>query len=75
MASSGYLVSPKQEPSKEQLWTETWKRIDRFLPDLRGELALDVEEEPGKVEEGKEDTAPEPDAEVAEEKKASEAEA
>lgn len=75
MASSGYLVSPKQEPSKEQLWTETWKRIDRFLPDLRGELALDVEEEPEKAEEEKAAVATEPDAEVAEEKKSSEAEA
>lgn len=43
MASSGYLVSPRQDPSKEQLWTETWKRIDRFLPDLRSDLALDEE--------------------------------
>ncbi|KAF4971167.1 hypothetical protein FSARC_1889 [Fusarium sarcochroum] len=41
MASSGNLVSPHKDPSKEELWTETWKRIDRFLPELRGELALD----------------------------------
>lgn len=41
MASSGYLVSPHKDPSKEKLWSETWKRIDRFLPELRGELALD----------------------------------
>lgn len=41
MASSGNLVSPHKDPSKEKLWTETWKRIDRFLPELRGELALD----------------------------------
>lgn len=41
MASSGFLVSPKQDTSKEHLWTETWKRIDRFLPDLRGDLALE----------------------------------
>ncbi|KAF4125340.1 golgi-specific brefeldin A-resistance guanine nucleotide exchange factor 1 [Geosmithia morbida] len=56
MASSGYLVSPKQDPSKEQLWTETWKRIDRFLPDLRSDLALEGEEEveeTGKKQEGK----------------------
>lgn len=48
MASSGYLVTPKRDPSKEELWTETWQRIDRFLPDLRTELAL---EEPA-VDEG-----------------------
>ncbi|KAJ4011423.1 GDP/GTP exchange factor for ARF [Fusarium irregulare] len=41
MSSSGYLVSPQKDPSKEKLWSETWKRIDRFLPELRGELALD----------------------------------
>jgi brefeldin A-resistance guanine nucleotide exchange factor 1 len=41
MASSGYLVPPKQDASKEELWTETWKRIDRFLPDLRSELGLE----------------------------------
>ncbi|KAF5990130.1 hypothetical protein FBULB1_242 [Fusarium bulbicola] len=41
MASSKYLVSPHTDPSKEELWSETWKRIDRFLPELRGELALD----------------------------------
>lgn len=38
MASSGYLVPPSQNPEREKLWTETWKRIDRFLPDLRNEL-------------------------------------
>ncbi|CAM1511078.1 Fc.00g085910.m01.CDS01 [Cosmosporella sp. VM-42] len=48
MASSGYLVSPKQDASKEKLWNETWKRIDRFLPELRSDLALEPpsEEEP-----------------------------
>lgn len=41
MASSGYLVAPSIDKSKEELWVETWKRIDRFLPDLKSELALD----------------------------------
>lgn len=45
MSSNGYLVPPSKDPSKEKLWSESWKRIDRFLPDLRTELALDVEEE------------------------------
>lgn len=44
MASSGYLVPPSKDPSQEKLWTETWKRIDRFLPELRNELALEEEE-------------------------------
>lgn len=48
LSSNGYLVPPSQDPSKEELWNETWKRIDRFLPNLRADLAL--EEEPIKVE-------------------------
>lgn len=53
MVSSGHLVSPKQDASKEKIWTETWKRIDRFLPDLRSDLALEEPEEepvPAKAE-------------------------
>jgi len=38
MAKDGYLVPPSEDPSKEKLWVETWKRLDRFLPDLREEL-------------------------------------
>lgn len=41
MSSSGYLVPQSEDPAQEKLWSETWKRIDRFLPDLRKELALD----------------------------------
>ncbi|KAK5657707.1 hypothetical protein OQA88_2779 [Cercophora sp. LCS_1] len=43
MSSNGYLVPPKQNPEREELWNETWKRIDRFLPDLRKDLALEDE--------------------------------
>lgn len=46
MSSNGYLVPPSKDPSKEKLWSESWKRIDRFLPDLRKDLALDAEQEP-----------------------------
>lgn len=48
MSSSGYLVPPSKNPAQEKLWTETWRRIDRFLPELRNELAL---EEEAKIEE------------------------
>jgi golgi-specific brefeldin A-resistance guanine nucleotide exchange factor 1 len=41
MSSSGYLVPPDQDPTHEKLWVETWKRLDRFLPDLRKELDID----------------------------------
>ena len=50
MSSNGYLVPPSQDPTKEMLWSESWKRIDRFLPDLRKDLALEEQERPqGKV--------------------------
>ncbi|KAL2135878.1 hypothetical protein VTI74DRAFT_6477 [Chaetomium olivicolor] len=48
MSSNGYLVPPSRDPARAELWNETWKRIDRFLPNLRADLALD---EPEKVEE------------------------
>ena len=62
MSSSGYLVPPSKDPSQETLWVETWKRIDRFLPDLRNDLAFEeAHNEPEK------ETAPaaEPEAEAA----------
>lgn len=61
MSSSNYLVPPSQDPSQEKLWTETWKRIDRFLPDLRKEVDLDpkpVEEKETKAEEVTKEVAP-----------------
>lgn len=41
MSSNGYLVPPSRNPEREELWNETWKRIDRFLPYLRKDLDLD----------------------------------
>ncbi|KAH7349362.1 Sec7 domain-containing protein [Plectosphaerella cucumerina] len=54
MASSEHLVPPSKDPSKETFWNETWKRIDRFVPDLRNDLALEEpasEKQAEKVEE------------------------
>jgi brefeldin A-resistance guanine nucleotide exchange factor 1 len=51
MSSSGYLAPPSKDPSQENLWVETWKRLDRFLPDLRKELDLDGPKENEKVKE------------------------
>jgi brefeldin A-resistance guanine nucleotide exchange factor 1 len=45
MSSSGYLVPPTQDPNHEKLWVETWKRIDRFLPDLKKDLDLEAPKE------------------------------
>ncbi|KAI5296095.1 GDP/GTP exchange factor for ARF [Ascosphaera acerosa] len=38
MASGGYIRRPRDDPSKEQLWTETQKRLGRFLPSLFEEV-------------------------------------
>ncbi|KAL5601338.1 uncharacterized protein BROUX77_005587 [Berkeleyomyces rouxiae] len=45
MSSIDYLVPPSKDASKAGLWNETWKRIDRFLPDLRADLALEADGE------------------------------
>jgi len=50
MAKDGYLVPPSEDPSKEKLWVETWKRLDRFLPDIRKELPQLAEPEVAKEE-------------------------
>jgi golgi-specific brefeldin A-resistance guanine nucleotide exchange factor 1 len=40
MANGDYLAPPneKSSPQQEEVWMETWKRLDRFLPQLYGEL-------------------------------------
>jgi brefeldin A-resistance guanine nucleotide exchange factor 1 len=38
MADGGYLAPPTKDPSKETIWVETQKRLDRFLPNLFAEI-------------------------------------
>ena len=38
MADGGFLIPPKQEDKPSELWTETCKKVDRFLPGLMPEL-------------------------------------
>lgn len=38
MSNGGYLAPPEENPQREELWNETWKRINRFQPDLFNEL-------------------------------------
>lgn len=38
MSSGGYLVPPEEKAEREELWNETWKRINRFLPNFFAEL-------------------------------------
>jgi brefeldin A-resistance guanine nucleotide exchange factor 1 len=42
MADSGYLAPPTQDPSKEKIWTETRRRLERSLPGLFAEIFPDV---------------------------------
>ena len=38
MSTSGYLAPPDQKPEQADLWNQTWRHLDRFLPNLRKEL-------------------------------------
>ncbi|KAF2428990.1 hypothetical protein EJ08DRAFT_662157 [Tothia fuscella] len=48
MSSGGYLVPPGKDTTEEQdnLWLDTWKRLDRFLPNLLQELFPEEAEKP-----------------------------
>jgi brefeldin A-resistance guanine nucleotide exchange factor 1 len=67
MAKDGYLVPPSEDPSKEKLWVETWKRLDRFLPDLRKELPQLAEPEVAKEKEKEKEEVKSPVVEQKEE--------
>ncbi|OAX83989.1 hypothetical protein ACJ72_01652 [Emergomyces africanus] len=54
MADGGYLAPPAEDPSKEKIWVETQKRLDRFLPRLFAEIF------PFKPEEQQPPTSPTP---------------
>jgi brefeldin A-resistance guanine nucleotide exchange factor 1 len=38
MSNGGYLAPPDEKPEQEELWNETWKRVNRFLPNFFAEL-------------------------------------
>lgn len=38
MASGKYLVPPEEDKTNEELWNQTWKRLERFLPGFLEEL-------------------------------------
>jgi brefeldin A-resistance guanine nucleotide exchange factor 1 len=72
MSNGGYLAPPDENPKREELWNETWKRINRFQPDLFGELFPEEAGKPRKEreipvrEKGKENEKVEEDNEKAE---------
>jgi brefeldin A-resistance guanine nucleotide exchange factor 1 len=51
MSNGGYLAPPDEKPEQEELWNETWKRVNRFLPNFFAEL---FPEEAGKPKRSKE---------------------
>lgn len=38
LSNGGYLAPPEENPEREELWNETWKRINRFQPNLLPEI-------------------------------------
>jgi len=54
MADGGYIKPPVDRQPRTQMWDETIKRVDRFVPELIGEIFPKVKEVP---------PAPEPPAE------------
>ena len=38
MADGGYLAPPSNNEKPSEIWEETWKRINRFLPGLFREV-------------------------------------
>jgi len=74
MASSGFLVRPESgghQGENKELWDQTWKRLERFLPDLKEELFPPEPEKPVVAEKVKE---PEVEVEVREVEKEKEKE-
>lgn len=72
MSSGSYLVPPDEKPEKEELWNETWKRINRFLPNFFTELFPEEAKKPksekkakdaGKEKENEKSTADAPKSE------------
>lgn len=54
LSNGGYLAPPEEKPEQEELWNETWKRINRFLPGIYDELFPEEVQKPkaeGKLKE------------------------
>jgi brefeldin A-resistance guanine nucleotide exchange factor 1 len=53
LSNGGYLAPPDESPDREQLWNETWKRINRFQPNLFTELFPEEAGKPAKPRQSK----------------------
>ena len=65
MADGGFITPPVDGQPRTELWDETCKRVDRFLPELMGEIFPKVNTPP---EEKKEQEPAAPEKETGEEK-------
>lgn len=54
MQSGGYLSPPEEKPEQAELWNETWKKLNRFLPNLYKELYPEVLEKEKERQQGAE---------------------
>lgn len=48
MVDGGFLKPPTENAIKSEIWDETWKRVDRFLPDLYKEIFPEANPPTGK---------------------------
>ncbi|EAS27995.3 Sec7 domain-containing protein [Coccidioides immitis RS] len=71
MADGGYLSPPSEDPTKEKIWIETQRRLDRFLPDLFKEIFPSAFEEKAAPTASAHDQLPHPTAERASDEKSS----
>jgi brefeldin A-resistance guanine nucleotide exchange factor 1 len=53
MGGAGYLSRPSEDPENEKMWTETKKKLDRFLPNLFSDVFPETRSG-GKLDEEKE---------------------
>jgi brefeldin A-resistance guanine nucleotide exchange factor 1 len=50
LSNGGYLAPPDEKPGQEEMWVETWKRVNRFAPGFFGELFPEEAGKPVKKE-------------------------
>ncbi|EUC34639.1 hypothetical protein COCCADRAFT_92963 [Bipolaris zeicola 26-R-13] len=57
LSSGGYLAPPDENPDREELWHETWKRINRFQPNFFAELFPEEAGKPARPRPSKDERA------------------
>ncbi|KAI4671292.1 uncharacterized protein J4E88_009326 [Alternaria novae-zelandiae] len=57
LSNGGYLAPPDENPKREELWHETWKRINRFQPNLFAELFPEEAGKPARPRPSKDERA------------------